>query len=490
MKILYVSAEMVPFAKEGGLADVAGALPVALSKEGIDVRTIMPAYRKIDRKKFSLKPVKGITPVKINYNGQELESSLLEGKLPGSDVIAYFVENEYFFGREGVYNNPDTKEGYEDNAERFVFFTRSIMELIKQLGWQPDLIHLNDHHTSLIAAYIKRLHAHDNFYKKMKVLLSIHNLGYQGIYPKEIMWFAMFDQSEYYPMSAFEFFDKVNFMKIGIIFSDIINTVSKTYAQEIMSSEEYGFGLEGVLRDRKDDLYGIVNGIDYSVWNPETDELIPNKFSIKDLTGKTKNKELLIKEQGLSFAEKKVPLLGIISRLADQKGFDILEGCMDDLMENDIRLIVLGTGQKKYHDMFEEYSKKYPGKIGVNLTFNNELAHKIEAASDMFLMPSRYEPCGLNQLYSMKYGTIPIVRTTGGLKDTVTPFDSQTGKGTGFTFDGYSSEELMVTISKALMAYQDKDKWAVLVQNAMNEDFSWSRSAKEYIELYNKALKK
>ena len=290
MKVLYITAEMVPFAKEGGLADVAGALPVALKEAGIDTRAIMPAYKKIDPKKYNLKPVKGIKPVHINYNGKDLAATLLEGKLPNSDVPAYFVENDFFFGREGVYNDPATKEGYEDNAERYVFFTRALMELIKQIDWRPDIMHLNDHHTSLIAAYLKRLHANDGFYKGVKSVLSIHNLGYQGIYPKEIMWFAMFDQSEYYPMSPFEFYDKVNFMKIGVTFADIINTVSKTYAKEIQSSDEYGFGLEGVLRDRKSDLYGIVNGIDYSVWNPEIDELIPHKFSIDNLEGKVKNK--------------------------------------------------------------------------------------------------------------------------------------------------------------------------------------------------------
>lgn len=490
MKVLYISAEMVPYAKEGGLADVAGALPQALKESGIDTRCVLPLYNKIDRKKYSLTKVKNVKPVSVSYNGKNLEATLFESVIPGTDVPVYFVENEFFFGRDGVYNDPKTKEGYSDNAERFVFFNRAVMELLKQLDWKPDIIHLNDHHTSLIAAYLKRSYKEDPYYKDVKTALSIHNLGYQGIYPKEILWFAMFDQAEYYPTSPFEFYDQVNFMKIGIIFSDVINTVSETYAEEIISSEEFGFGLEGVLRDRKNDLYGIVNGIDYNIWSPEVDDLIPFKYSADNLSGKKKNKSALIKEQNLPPADETVPLIGIISRLADQKGFDILAECLDEILKEEIRMIILGSGQKEYHDLFTRYAKKYPKKLAVNLTFNNGLAHKIEAASDMFLMPSRYEPCGLNQLYSMKYGTIPVVRSTGGLKDTVTPFDSKKGTGTGFRFDDYSSDELAGTIAEAVKVYRDKKNWDKLVSNAMNADFSWKQSADKYIAMYKKALKK
>jgi starch synthase len=490
MNVLYIAAEMVPFAKEGGLADVAGALPAALKKAGIDARGIIPAYGSIDRKKYNLKPVKNIKPVTIQYSGMDLKASLLESKLPKTDVQVYFVENDYFFGRSGIYNDPQTKEGYKDNAERYVFYVRALMELIKQLDWKPDVIHLNDQHTALIAGYLKRQYAKDDYYSKTKTVFSIHNLGYQGVYPKEIMWFAMFDQAEYYPMSPFEFYDKMNFMKIGISFSDIINTVSKTYAEEITSSSEFGFGLEGVLRDRKKDLFGIINGIDYNEWNPETDELIAFNYTPKDLSGKKKCKETLLKEQGLDSAGDDVPLIGMISRLADQKGFDILSQCMDELLVNPLRMVILGTGQKEYHDMFIRYAEKYKGKISINLAFNNKLAHMIEAASDMFLMPSKYEPCGLNQLYSMKYGTVPIVRATGGLKDTVTPFDTETGTGTGFVFSDYSAKDLMISVSKAMILFQDKKKWAKIIKNCMAQDFSWNRSAKEYVELYEKALKK
>lgn len=489
MRVLYVSAEMVPFAKEGGLADVAGALPAALKKNGIDVRGIIPAYAGIDRAKYGLTPVKNVKPITIHYGGMDLKASLLEGKLPNTDVTIYFVENDYFFGRPGIYNDPQTKEGYKDNAERYVFYSRAIMELINQIDWQPDIIHLNDQHTSLIAAYLRRQYAKDNFFSKTRTVFSIHNLGYQGVYPKEIMWFAMFDQAEYYPLSPFEFYDKVNFMKIGITFSDVINTVSKTYAEEILSPE-YGLGLEGVLRDRRKDLFGIVNGIDYNEWNPETDSLIPFNYSPKDVSGKKQNKEALLKEQGLDPAGDDIPLIGMISRLADQKGFDILGQCMDELLVNPLRMVILGTGQQHYHDMFTKFAEKYKGKISVNLTFNNKLAHFIEAASDMFLMPSKYEPCGLNQLYSMKYGTVPVVRATGGLKDTVIQFDANTEKGTGYVFTDYSAKDLLIAVSKAIIMFQDKEKWAKLVQNCMAQDFSWDRSAKEYIEIYEKALKK
>jgi len=490
MKILYIAAEMVPYAKEGGLADVAGALPGALEKAGMDIKCIIPGYASIDREKYKITKCKNFKPIAIHYKGDDLKATLSKGKLPNSNVDVYFLDNDFFFGRDGIYNDPETKEGYDDNAERFVFFMRALMELVRQMEWKPDVVHLNDHQTALIAVYLQRMYADDPFFKDVKSLFSIHNLGYQGIYPKEIMWFATFDLSEYYPMSPFEFFDQVNFMKIGITFADVINTVSKTYAEEIITTAEYGFGLQGVLRSRKEDLYGIVNGIDYSVWNPESDDLIPFKYSSKDLSGKMKNKEALLKDQSLDPAGANEPLIGMISRLVDQKGFDILADCMDEMMENDLRMVILGTGQKKYHDIFSKFAKKYEGKLAVNLTYDNKLAHIIEASSDMFLMPSRYEPCGLNQLYSMKYGTVPIVRATGGVKDTVKPFSGKNPDGTGSTFEEYSSEKLMVAVSSALITFKDKNQWDRLVQNCMKQDFSWDRSAKEYIKLYEKALKK
>ncbi len=334
------------------------------------------------------------------------------------------------------------------------------------------------------------MYAGDSFFRSTGTVFSIHNLAYQGNFPKSTFEKLGVSRDLFYPTSPFEFWGNVSFMKAGISYADVVNTVSKTYAVEIQSSSEYGYGLEGVLRTRSQDLYGIVNGIDYQVWSPENDKLIPAKFSREDLSGKTKNKKELRKQCGLPQLRRDVPMIGIISRLADQKGFDLLAEISDELLAGDLQMVILGTGDEKYHRLFTRMQSKYPKKISVNLRFDNSLAHLIEAGSDMFVMPSRYEPCGLNQLYSLKYGTVPIVRKTGGLADTIENYNPKTGQGTGFVFKDYDASELLNTIRLALEVYKDKKAWTKLMQNGMSRDFSWTASAKKYAELYRKATEK
>ncbi|HUX06236.1 MAG TPA: glycogen synthase GlgA [Acidobacteriota bacterium] len=485
-RVLLASAEIVPFAKEGGLADVAGALPKALAEVGVDIRAVMPLYGGIDRDKFGIKSLESIPPLEIPMGPDTETAAVYATKIPGSDVPVYMIANGRFFDRKGVYNDPETGEGYSDNAFRFIFFQKAVIELLRHLNWTPEVIHCNDFHTGLIPYYVRSRRG--ELRELEATLFSIHNLAYQGVVPLEIMPVAEIPLEKFYPMSPFEFYGKVNMMKVGIVYATLINTVSPTYAREIQSDAEFGAGLEGVLRSRASDLSGIINGIDYSVWNPEIDSLIPHQFSAADLKGKELNKQELLKHYNLPQRKGRVPLIGIISRLADQKGFDILEESLDRLMEQDIQMVVLGTGVRKYHELFEAAAAKYPEKLGVSLAFDNALAHLIEAGSDMFLMPSRYEPCGLNQLYSLRYGTIPVVRATGGLADTIADYNPESGRGTGFSFKEYSGHALFGAVQRAVRLFADGKSWKALIGNAMTADFSWKSSAEKYLKLYNRAV--
>lgn len=490
LKILIASPEVVPFAKTGGLADVTGALPNALAKLGHQVKVILPKYRMVDQKKFGLTEVEaGFRQIPVGDASKDVSVKRLVGTGSG-EVEWLFLANDEYFDREELYKDQSTGFDYHDNDQRFIFFSRATLEILKTLDWRPDIVHSNDWQSALMVAYLRTLYAGDEFFKDTATVFSIHNLAYQGTFPKSTFEKIGVSQALFYPTSPFEFWGKVNFMKAGICYADVINTVSETYAVEIQSGSEYGYGLEGVLRSRNEDLYGIVNGIDYDVWSPEKDKLIPHSFSVDDLSGKKKNKKSLLKQCGLPGSRKSVPLIGIISRLADQKGFDLLAQIADELLDLNLQMVILGTGDEKYHRLFTAMQAKYPKKISVNLLFDNSLAHLIEAGSDMFLMPSRYEPCGLNQLYSLKYGTVPIVRKTGGLADTIENYDPATGRGTGFLFKNYDPAELLDTVRVALAAYQDGKAWAGLMKNGMEKDFSWDSSARKYVDLYRKALEK
>jgi starch synthase len=476
LKILFAASEVTPFAKTGGLADVVGSLPAALAQLGHQVVIVMPYYRSVKEGSFNLKQHDKF--LSIPFKGQQLNVSVHTATSKRNTQV-YFIQRDEFFDRSGLYGTPSGD--YFDNPERFIFFSRGVLELTKLIGFQPDIIHCHDWQTSLVPVYTKSLYKNDPVFKRARSVFTIHNLAYQGVFPKEMMTTSELPL-ELFAMSGLEYYGKMNFMKGGIVFSDVITTVSEKYAQEIQTPD-YGYGLDGVLRDKRARIHGILNGVDYAAWNPKTDPHIAANFDSRDLSGKKTCKGDLAKVFRLK-SPPRFPIIGIVSRLADQKGFDILAEAMDELLKMDLRLVVLGTGDDKYEKQFDSLGKKHAGRLGVKIGFDNALAHKIEAGSDMFLMPSKYEPCGLNQMYSLKYGTIPIVRATGGLDDTIQKFDPQTGEGNGFKFADYSSRALLDEVQRAQDVYADQGTWLKLVKKAMRMDFSWKRSALKYAEIY------
>ena len=486
VKILFVSSEVVPFSKTGGLADVAGALPPALRRLGHDVRIVTPRYRITSEERFGIRPI--LHDIRVHFQSESHVTQIRTAPLPGTDIPVYFVNYEPYFDRANLYT--EAGKDYPDNPQRFALFCMSALWMLRALDWKPDVIHCNDWQTGLIPTYL--MHhpdlKFDEFYKGIRVLYTIHNLAYQGRFPREILnslglgW-------EVYTMHGLEFYGDINLMKAGIVFSDEITTVSKTYAHEIQT-DEYGCGLDGVLRTRSVHLTGILNGIDYTVWNPETDSLIPAKFGPGKMAGKARCKKALQAKCGLP-EKADIPLIGVISRLADQKGFDLIAAIAQDLFQMDIQMVILGTGEPKYHEIFQKIGKKHPDKASIHLTFDNQLAHEIEAGCDMFLMPSSYEPCGLNQLYSLKYGTVPIVRKTGGLADSITDATSETikdGSGTGFVFEEYSPKALFETIGRAVNLFSKAATWRKIRENGMAKDFSWDASARMYEGLYRRMI--
>ena len=484
-KILFVSPEVVPFAKTGGLADVAGALPYALADRGHDVRVLMPRYAALYNGSHPL--IASPTPmpsVPVAERAEPVEVFELNNKRP---VRFVFIAHEGFFKRPELYRDPETGHDWADNDERFAFFSRAVLQWCKQTAFQPDIIHVNDWQAALIPAYLKTVYAGDEFFSRSRSVLTVHNLAYHGQFLAKRFEILGLDEKLFAPLSSFEFYGKVDFLKAGLCYADKINTVSETYAREIQTGPDLGCGLEGVLRDRAGDLYGIVNGIDYDIWNPEKDTFIPAKFSMANLDDKKKNKEALMKECGFKPAHRGLPLIGVISRLDDQKGFDLIADVAEKMFKRNLLFVLLGTGAKKYHKLFETLQAKYPQEFRAFLTFDNRLAHLIEAGSDMFMMPSRYEPCGLNQLYSLKYGTVPIVRKTGGLADTVEDADPERGRGTGFVFSEYTGKALLAAVDRALDAFAYPTRWRTLMENGMRQDFSWGASAAKYERLYQAA---
>lgn len=488
LRIVYVSPEVVPFAKTGGLADVAGALPKALSNLGHSVAVFMPLYRQVDINKFQIKAAKESLQIEIDDAIEYFD--LYHCRLAGSECDFYFIKIDKYFDRPSLYLSPETGKDWEDNDLRFCAFSKAVLESLIALDFKPDIVNCNDWQTGLIPAYINCQNYGGGFFGQTATIITVHNIGYQGIFPAETFKKLGFDDKWYYPAGGFEYYEKVSFLKVGLVFSDIINTVSARYAKEIQSSQEYGAGMEGLLASRTDDLFGVVNGIDYSIWNPEIDTLIAANYSAAKPDGKTRTKNALKKLTRLPMVRRDVPLIGMISRMATQKGFDLIAEIADQIFELDIQMVVLGTGEKVYEELFIELAKKYPKKLSVNMKFDDGLAHLIEAGSDMFLMPSRYEPCGLNQLYSLKYGTVPIVRETGGLADTIENCNPAKNTGTGFVFKNYNSKELLNSIRFAVEVYKNKIVWTGLMKRGMEKDFSWSNSAAKYLELYAKAIQK
>ena len=478
MKVLYVTAECWPFIKTGGLGDVAYALPKALKKEGVDVRVIMPKYSNIPTYlKDKFKPVAEFS-VKVGWRNQYcgIESMELDG------VTFYFIDNEFYFKR----SDQPSIYGHGDDPERFAFFTNAVLAAIEKLNFYPDVMNLNDWHTGMIPLILKENYGHLRKYKNIKTVYTIHNLQYQGIFNKEILG-TIFDLSyDHFNNGDIEFYGNVNFMKAGIVFADEVTTVSKTYAKEIQT-EFYGEGLDGLLKANAYKLEGILNGIDYDLNNPATDNAIFVNFDVNCIEKKLENKKKLQEILGLE-VNPDIPLVGIVSRLTSQKGLDLINYMMPEIMSENLQMVVLGTGEHQYQSMFNYYNSNFSDKLSARITFDTAFAQQIYAACDIFLMPSLYEPCGIGQMLAMRYGSIPIVRETGGLKDTVMPYNKFTGEGNGFSFANYNAHEMFFTLQKAIKLYQDKNIWNNLIINAMNTDNSWKKSAQDYIRIFKSLI--
>lgn len=471
MKVLFVASESHPFIKTGGLGDVMGALPKYLKALDVDVRVVIPKYRNIKKEiADKLEFVKWFM-VKVGWREQYcgVYKYIYEG------VTYYLLDNEYYFGRDGLY-------GYYDDGEKFAFYDRAVLDFLKEIDWQPNVIHCNDWQTGMIPVLHKLEYRKDLFYYDMKTVFSIHNIFFQGNVSPDVLPELFGYDYEAFLNGSLELNGALSFLKGGINYSDHVSTVSESYAEEIQTPE-YGENLEGLLAERSNVLSGIVNGIDYDEYDPETDTYIFNNYSADDIEGKVENKLKLQKELGLP-VKKDVPLIGIVSRLTHQKGCDLVINSIDRLLQKDIQIVVLGTGDYLYEETFKRLQITYPDKVSANILFDNKLAHKIYAASDMFMMPSLFEPCGLGQLIALRYGSVPIVRETGGLKDTISPYNQYNGVGNGFGFRNYNHHELVSTTEYALEVYKDSEAWNSIVSQSMNSNNSWSKSAKEYKSLY------
>jgi len=474
MRILFVASEGLPFSKTGGLADVVEALPKALVARGHEVAVVLPRYR-------GTKTSTIVMPSLTIPLGPRLRFPAVADGTVLNGVRYFFVDDPAYFDRDGIYG---TSTGdFWDNAERFSEFSRAAIEIAKHI-WPADVIHCHDWQTALVPVLLRTSYSDDPVLKDVPVVFTIHNMGYQGQFSRDVMERAGIPAATFTP-ARLEFYGDVNFLKGGIVYSDYVTTVSRRYAQEIQT-KEYGYGLDGVTRGRSDRLVGILNGVDYSAWNPAKDAFLPAKYSPKDLSGKLLCKQDLLKAFGLPDIPGR-PIVGIVSRFADQKGFDLIAEVAPEIMREDMALVVLGTGDRKYEELFQTLAIAYPDRVGVKIAYDNAIAHKVEAGSDIFLMPSRYEPCGLNQIYSLKYGTVPIVRATGGLDDTIELFDLEHGTGTGFKFWDYTGGALLYTIRQALHHFADERIWKRIQLNGMEKDFSWKTPAAEYVKLYEAA---
>lgn len=486
MKIAFAAAEAVPYAKTGGLADVAGSLPKELEKLGCEVKLFIPKYFLIDEVKHRLRYNWDIGEMPIRINNITRSVHVHQSVLPNSNVEVNFIDCPHYFHRHRIYTND------KDEDERFILFSKGIIETLQRMQWAPDVIHCNDWQTGLIPLFVKDNYNWDRMFDATATLFTIHNIGYQGRFSTSTLLSAEIRNELYYPNGPVEHAGTVSFMKAGIVFADILNTVSNKYSHEILKPD-LGAGLNGILMKKKEDLFGILNGVDYSIWNPKTDEYIPYNYSPKDLSGKVKNKRFLLDHFNMPF-EVTVPLIGIVSRMVAQKGFDIFAEAINDIMKLNAQWLILGSGEDRYEQIFRELAHKLPQKVGTYIGYNNELSHLIEAGADMFLMPSRYEPCGLNQIYSLKYGTVPIVKRTGGLADTVHDWDELVSfgleTGTGFSFNDHTGYALLTSVQRALNNFKNKTVWKKIQLNGMARDYSWKHSAEQYIELYGLAKKK
>ncbi len=479
LKVCFAASEVAPFAKTGGLADVAAALPAELGRQGHDVRVFLPFYGSIHAERHGLERVGFIQDVPVRLGEREHRFHLWTAPLPGADVRAYFVECRELYHRERFYTQD------EDEPVRFALFCRAVLESCQRMGWGPDVVHANDWHAALLPLLLRTVYEWDALFRDTRSLVTIHNIGYQGTFPAAWIQalglgdFAhLFDQDD---LRA----GRVNFLRTGLLYAHVVSTVSPTYAREIRTPE-LGMGLDGLLRAREETLVGILNGVDYGIWSPERDELIPHRYSRKRPEGKRKNKVRLLEEAGLAPGEE-APLFGIVSRLAHQKGFDLCEDVLPGfLAAEDARLVVLGTGEARYETFFRRLAERFRGRVAYLAAYSEEVSHRIEAGADLFLMPSRYEPCGLNQMFSLRYGTIPVVHRTGGLADTVTTFDPETGEGNGVAFEHFTPAGLSWALRYAVELYRDPAARKRVIANAMACNWSWETQAAEYVALYRR----
>lgn len=476
MKIVSVASEMIPFAKTGGLADVAGTLTHEIRALGHEVIAFLPRYKGVDLQKSGFKVAIDRLLVEL---GGEKESARVYHSVDARGVQLYLIDHPGFFQRDQLYGTP--MSDYPDNDRRFIFYQRAVLETLRALGIAPDIIHCHDWQTGLLCSYLKTLYAREPLFKKTKTVFTIHNLAYQGNFPPDSLPLTGLSWDEF-KLEKLEFYGKISFMKGGLVYSDAVTTVSERYAREIQT-KEFGCGMENVLASRKESLFGVINGIDYVEWNPETDPDITQNFSTASTEGKKACKAALQKENGFK-VRPEVPVIGMITRLVDQKGLDILIPAMEDMAGRDLQFILLGTGDEKYHKILRELAKKHKDRFGIHIVFDGKMAKRIYAGSDLFLMPSYYEPCGLGQMIALRYGTVPLVRATGGLADTIHEFNPKTGKGTGFVFDDYSTSALLQALGRSLKAYQNQESWTALMRNTMTSDFSWAASARKYVEIY------
>ena len=473
------ASEGVPFSKTGGLADVVGALPAALTANGVEVAVVLPRY-----KETKLQKLKTVIPSLTIPLGDGLHFPSVVEEGASDSVRWFFVDYPAYFDRDSLYVVPGGTD-YADNPERFALFSRAVIEIAKSI-FQPDLIHCHDWQAGLVPVLLKSVYVTDPAVTRIPTIITVHNLGYQGQFPYDALHRAGLPL-DLFRMERLEFYLKVNFLKGALIDSDAITTVSRKYSQEIQTPE-YGFGLDGVLRDRTDRITGILNGVDYKHWDPSLDANLAVRYSASNLEGKKACKKDLLRQFGLSDDDLTSPVVGIVSRFAAQKGFDLIAEIAERMIGENVRLVVLGNGEAKYEKLFLNLAARYKNKVGVRVAYDDALAHKIEGGADMFLMPSRYEPCGLNQIYSLRYGTVPIVRATGGLDDTIEDYHPSTGAGTGFKFSGFTGAELLETVLRALSVYANEAEWKKLMRNGMSKDFSWNASAREYARLYAKVV--
>jgi starch synthase len=486
LSILFVASEIYPIAKTGGVADVAYGLPLALRDLEHDVRVMLPKYGAISERKNKIHEINRLKDIPIDVGSNREFATVKSSSIVNTrtKVQAYMTTNKtYFDSKWGLYSDPETGEEYPDNDERFIFFARSVIQTCTLLGWIPQVVHVNDWHTALVAAYMRTLYAQQ--FKNTKIVFTIHNVSNQGVFP-----FKETFAKTGLPESAAENLkhkSKLNFLKTGIMYADHITTVSSTYGEQLLSDAKLTDGLHTLLKARKDIFTPIINGIDTTIWTPEKDKLIHKRYGIDSLDKKQDNKEALLKKFNLE-PKPDTPVIAMVSRLVEHKGLGLLRQAAEKLLQENLQFVVLGEGDKEIEEWLLATAKKYPDKMSVKIGFDEGLSHQIEAGADMYLMPSLFEPCGLNQLYSFAYGTVPIVRATGGLKDTVQEFDVQTQTGNGFVFEEYKAADMLDAVQRALEVYRDKSAWRTLIQNGMSEDHSWHNSSQQYEEIYRKIL--